>query len=124
MQYLRADTAFTLTIGQMVDATNAVTGETGVDLTKVDAAVYMKHDGTTFGAISAGEGFTLTHKQNGLYTLACTTTSVVDTEGRFFMSIIDESLMLHWSGEFMVDSQEHWDAKYGADGVHGFLGGC
>jgi len=98
-QLLLADTAATVTIGPFVDKTDFITPETGLTAGAVDAIEIYKHDGTA--AVDISGTTTFTHRNEGVYTCTLSTTDT-NTEGRLTLVVVDTSVCVPKSKEFMV----------------------
>lgn len=115
MQECEVNTVAVFLIGPFVDKGDGVTPETGITLAGADSAEVMKHNGTTFVDIAAGGGnqATLTHKEQGMYTISVPA-AVISDEGRMTIFISDESVCLPVWKDVMVLSQAAWASKYDA----------
>ena len=117
MPDLKQSTATTITLGPFVDATDAVTPETGLDLSTVDAARLTKSDGTE---VDLTTGYTLTHDQNGVYDLAVTATDT-DTVGWLRVDIQDADVCLPFWCYFSVIHAAEWGRKYEGEWSDSFV---
>lgn len=115
MQYLQADTAVDVRIGPFVDVGDGFTPETAIgntptNLTGVDEAELLKHNGAattditsnTWAAVSGCDGW---------YDLTLTATDT-NTEGQLTVVIQDDSVCLPVFAHFMVISQAAWNSLF------------
>ena len=117
MQYLKADTAIDVRIGQAVDATDGVTPETTLALGTADQAELLKHNGAATIDISA-RTFAAVTGCDGWYDLSLTVADT-DTEGMLTVVIQDSSLMLPVFKDFMVLEANAYDSLVpGTDTLH------
>jgi hypothetical protein len=115
MQFLQADTAVDVRIGPFVDVGDGFTPETGIgntptNLTGVDEAELLKHDGAattditsnTWAAVSGCDGW---------YDLTLTASNT-DTEGQLTVVIQDDSVCLPVYAHFMVINEAAWASLF------------
>lgn len=108
MKYLRQSTAATVRVGPFMDATDAVTPETGITLGAADQAEILKEgsgatvdiSGATWAAISGADGY---------YNLSLTT-SHTDTLGNMDIIVQDTSVCLPVKVECCVLPAHIYDA--------------
>jgi hypothetical protein len=115
MQFLQADTAVDVRIGPFVDVGDGFTPETGIgntptNLTGVDEAELLKHNGAatvditsnTWAAVSGCDGW---------YDLTLTASNT-DTEGQLTVVIQDDSVCLPVYAHFMVINEAAWASLF------------
>lgn len=107
MQFLRQSTATTVRVGPFMDATDAVTPETGVTLGAADQAELLKDTGATVD-ISAATFAAITNV-GGWYDLSLTT-SHTDTVGKLVVIVQDTSVCLPVFKEYMVVPANVYDS--------------
>lgn len=110
MQFLRANTQVIVTIGPFVDKDDALTPETGIDLSTADEAELLKHGSATVVDIAAATWAAVT-SCDGYYSLTLTT-SHTDTEGMLVVVVQDDSVCLPVKAEFMVLAEAAWDSMF------------
>jgi hypothetical protein len=99
VQLLKQSTQKVVRIGPFMDATNAVTPETGVTLGAADQAELLKDTGATVDI--SGATWSAITSVGGWYDLTLTT-SHTDTLGHLAVIVQDESVCLPVFKEFMV----------------------
>jgi hypothetical protein len=99
MQFLKYNTAATVTMGPFVDKGDGVTPETGLAAGTVDEIGVYKHDATALTDISGTTTFT--HRAGGMYTMTLST-SDTNTVGRMTAYVRDDSVCLPVWKDFMV----------------------
>jgi len=113
MRFLKQSTAVSVVIGPIVDATDGLTPETGLDLSTADAAELLKHGSGTVVDIS-GATLTAITGADGYYTLALTAAHT-DTLGQLAVAIVDTSLCRPVREDFQVLPANVYDSLFGAD---------
>jgi hypothetical protein len=91
MIFLKQSTAATVRVGPFMDATNAVTPETGITLSGADQAELLKHTGATVDI--SGRTWAAITGCGGYYDLSLTTGDT-DTLGMLTIVVQDESVCI------------------------------
>lgn len=112
MNILRQSTAIVVRIGPFMDATNAVTPETGITLGAADQAEALKANGAATVDISGATWAAVTGAA-GWYDLSLTT-SHTDTVGELVIVVQDESVCLPVYKTFQVIEEAAYDALFAA----------
>lgn len=107
-QIIRADTQAKVRVGPFVDATDAVTPETGITLGAADQAEILKADGAATVDISGATWAAVTGA-DGWYDLTLTT-SHTDTEGDLTVVVQDASVCLPVFARFQVVASSVYDS--------------
>lgn len=110
MILLKQSTAATLRVGPFMDITDAVTPETGVDLSTVDQAELLKASGATVDI--SGATWAAITGADGWYDLSLTT-SLTDTVGMLTVVVQDASLCLPVFVRAMVVPANVWASLVG-----------
>lgn len=111
-QILRQSTQVIVRIGPFMDATNAVTPETGITLAAADQAEALKAAGAATADIS-GNTWAAVTGAGGWYDLTLTTTDT-NTVGTLEIVIQDESVCLPVFARFQVIEEAAFDVMYAA----------
>jgi len=108
--YLKQNTAATLTIGPLVDKTDATTPEVGITTTSATVIELWKHDATV--SVDLTGTTTFTHRGNGIYTLTLSITDT-DTVGRIRIVLLETATMRPFTAEFTVLPANTYDSLIG-----------
>ena len=112
MNILKQSTQIVVRVGPFVDATDAVTPETGITLGAADQAEALKAAGAATVDISAATWAAITGA-DGWYNLTLTT-SHTDTVGELAIVVQDSSVCLPVFVRFQVIEEAVYDALYAA----------
>lgn len=96
-------------IGPFLDATDAVTAETGLTITQPD--IRLKKNGGAWAQKNAAQ--TLSHEENGYYEVTLDATDT-DTLGLLRLAVAESGALPIWE-DFMVMPANVWDSLFGAD---------
>ena len=116
-QVLRQSTQIDVRLGPFVDATDAVTPETGITLGAADQAELLKADGAATVDIS-GRTWAAVTGANGWYDLTLTTTDT-NTTGTLDVVVQDSSVCLPVFARFQVVEENVFDALYASSAALG-----